>query len=116
MARHRVGFLLILVVRSANGQLGLQLVRLRAALLYDVGQFMCEQVLSGGGAGAVRALTEEDVAAGGKSPGAERAIEGIGFGVGVHLHAAEVRAERAANLRADRGIQRAAAAARAVDL
>ena len=41
-----------------------------------------------------RALAEKDVAAGGKSLGAERAIEGIGFGVGMHLHAAPQQAHR----------------------
>src|SRR3954453_21013591 len=81
-----------------------------AALLDDVSQLVRDELVAVGGAGAVLALGEVHVGAGGERAGGHGAVQPVRVVVGVHADIGEV-AERVAEPVGDVGVQRRAAAA-----
>jgi len=89
--RHAVGLSLVFVrgigereLRPDSG----------ARLLNDMRQLVGQEFTSGVTAGLVRSLSKEDVRPCGERHGVDRAVQPVGFGIGVHSHCAEVCTER----------------------
>ena len=76
---------------------------------------MRQQLSAARASRVVFSLPEVNIAAGGECLGAERLIQAVGPGVGVHAHAAEVGVEGAAHLRLNAAIKRLPAAAAALN-
>jgi hypothetical protein len=85
------------------------------SLLYHVRQLMSQQLPPGGTAGAVFALSEEDVLSCRKRPGIQRLVQTTGLIVSVNPHVAEIGTECRAHLTRYLGVKRLTTSSRRID-
>jgi hypothetical protein len=86
---HAVSFLFVNIIRLADRELCLH----GARLLYDVSEFVREQLASARTVGVILAAAEKDVLAYGEGASVEIPAERVGLRIGMHPDAAEIGAE-----------------------
>ena len=102
LLRNPIRLPLVDVTRLADGELGLDIA---SRLLDHVGQLVGQGFAAAGAMGIILTPAEEDVLAGGESPGGQSLVERVGLGVGVDPNTAEVGAESRLHLGAYSALQ-----------